>query len=526
MFSEIENIKDKFKELQEENRILKSQINSLKIEKTRLRESKETLRIILEEVVPAFVFLDFKGNILNANIKATELSGYSKEEFFQKNIDEIALEINPMKHRQNYWEKLELGKKVKVYGMHKRKDGSIYPAETMLVRINFNGKPVIAAFARDISKSKEAEEKANISEEMYRIISKNANDLIFIMTIDGKFLYCNEAFNRVLGYDPEELIGSFGIELIHSEHIHKAYQNLEKMKYTQLLKNEYRVRCKDGSYKWIESTGGGIYNKQNKLIKIIGISRDVTDRKEAEQLIQQENKKLTELDKMREELINRISHELKTPLIPLLCGSELINTIFKNQMGEEAKETIKIIHQSALRLKFLIDNILDASIIEHNHFNISKKKENLVELIHDSIDKLSYFTKNRQLKINVPPSEPIYFNVDKIRVTQIVINLISNAIKNTPIGGEIYITSEDHQDYIDIEIKDTGIGLTENELKKLFTKFGKIERYGKGLDVNIEGSGLGLYISKYFAELHNGDILVESEGRNKGAKFTLRFFKS
>ena len=115
--------------------------------------------------------------------------------------------------------------------------------------------------------------------------------------------------------------------------------------------------------------------------------------------------------------------------------------------------------------------------------------------------------------------------MDKIRLQQVITNILSNAIKNTPMNGSFCISLVHNLEHIDIQIRDSGVGLTEKEKELLFEKFGKIERYGMDLGVDIEGSGLGLYIAKEIVELHGGQILVESEGRNKGALFTIRLIR-
>ncbi|KKN21698.1 hypothetical protein LCGC14_0922780 [marine sediment metagenome] len=105
------------------------------------------------------------------------------------------------------------------------------------------------------------------------------------------------------------------------------------------------------------------------------------------------------------------------------------------------------------------------------------------------------------------------------------INILTNAIKFTPSKGEIFLQLLDNDDFIDILIKDSGIGFTEEEKKKLFTKFGKIERYGQNLDVDIEGVGLGLYLSNKIIHLHKGELILKSEGRNRGSVFIIRLYK-
>ncbi|MBY8986337.1 MAG: ATP-binding protein [Candidatus Lokiarchaeota archaeon] len=148
----------------------------------------------------------------------------------------------------------------------------------------------------------------------------------------------------------------------------------------------------------------------------------------------------------------------------------------------------------------------------------------VVRIIKECINEMDYLIESRELILMSDLPNKLEINVDKIRLQQVLTNILSNAIKNTPINGNIFINLFHNPEYTDLQIKDTGIGLTNKEKEMLFEKFGKIERYGKDLGVDIEGSGLGLFISKEIVELHGGQILVQSEGRNKGTAFTVRLF--
>ena len=116
----------------------------------------------------------------------------------------------------------------------------------------------------------------------------------------------------------------------------------------------------------------------------------------------------------------------------------------------------------------------------------------------------------------------MFTNFDSVRIGQVMTNLISNSINNTPPGGKIDVELLKKNGYAFINVKDNGIGITKEEMERLFQKFGKIERYGKDLDVYTEGTGLGLYISKEIIQLHDGEIIAASEGRNKGSIFTIK----
>jgi len=187
---------------------------------------------------------------------------------------------------------------------------------------------------------------------------------------------------------------------------------------------------------------------------------------------------------------------------------------------------VNIGYRGCLRLKELIENLLDTSRLESKKFELKMQKEDLGLLIDDCVNDMSYLADTRRQTIEINAPYRIDFEIDRLRFRQVMTNIISNAVKNTPREGNIIINLSEEDEYIDIQVRDNGVGITQKEQERLFDKFGKIERYGMDLDVDIEGSGLGLYISKEIVELHGGKILVESEGRNKGTTFTIRLFKS
>jgi two-component system phosphate regulon sensor histidine kinase PhoR len=246
---------------------------------------------------------------------------------------------------------------------------------------------------------------------------------------------------------------------------------------------------------------------------------DISDRIEAEQ-------RLKEMNRLKSELLRRASHELRTPLTSINGAVELLLTIYKKDFDETTEEFLNIIKKGGKRLENLIKDLLNVSTLQTHIIEIIKRRENIVKIIFDSIDEIKIFASEREINIIFNQEERIYINVDKNKILQVFMNLIMNAIKYTPPKGVVSIKIETHtEDLIDIIIKDTGIGFTEEEKKIVFKQFGKIERFGQGFDVNTEGSGLGLYISKELVELHSGKLWVESEGRNKGSSFIIRLPK-
>jgi len=161
-----------------------------------------------------------------------------------------------------------------------------------------------------------------------------------------------------------------------------------------------------------------------------------------------------------------------------------------------------MLYRGSKRINLLITNLLDASRIESSKLELKKKRENLVEIIKKCIDEILHLVNKQSLSLNIDLPKELYIDVDKIRIEQVIKYILLNAVKNTSKNGKIYISLEEHEIYIYITIKDTGVGFTKNEMELIFKKFGKIERYGMGLDVYMDGSGLGLYISKDIVDFH------------------------
>jgi len=266
--------------------------------------------------------------------------------------------------------------------------------------------------------------------------------------------------------------------------------------------------------------------KVDSELKIFGVLSDNTEKEKVSKMIKKELKKLKELDKIRNNLIRRISHELKTPLVSICGAAEFLLDSFRDEFKDDTRGLIEMIEKGGKRLKYLVNNLITTCNIETNELKLELKRENINQIIKDCIEIIMFQAKKRDLFVNIELLNELYFDVDKSKISLVISEILLNAVRNTPPGGSIFIKTFEHHNYIDIIIKDTGVGFTRKEIPILFKKFGKIERFGKGLVVDIEGPGLGLYISKEIVKMHNGEILLKSKGRNKGSTIIIRLYVS
>ena len=383
-------------------------------------------------------------------------------------------------------------------------------------------------YLRDVTERDIAEAGLKESEDKYRSILENIKEGYFESDLKGNHTFFNNAFCNLLGYTNEELMGINFTQFMDEFNKKKAFKYFNQVYNSEIPQTglELEIIKKNREKIYIETSAYLRYDKDGNKIGFCGVVRDITEKKKAEKMIELEIEKLKELDQIKSEFVYRSSHELKTPLNSICGASSLLLDLYKDKLDYKVKELLDIINKGGGRLEGLIEDLLDVSRFESGKMELIKNKENIGDIIKECVNDVKHLVQKRELYLKLDIYEDFYIKIDKIRFEQVIMNILTNAIKNTPPKGIISISLERQNNFIDIKIKDTGVGFTADEIKKIFKKFGKIERYGKGMDIDTEGSGLGLFISKEIIDAHKGRIWVESEGRNKGSTFIIRLPKN
>ena len=393
----------------------------------------------------------------------------------------------------------------------------------LLVKFGYVKPDLIIVQTEDITEKRVVEEKLRQSELKYRYLYESTPFSIVLLNSKGKIVDCNPRTETMFGYTRTDLIGKKfqKISVIHPDYLSTIMELFKKfIEGNEVHRIDLQIYKKDGSSVWVNLQASLVQVENEYFVQ--ALFSDISKRKEAEFLINEEIIKLKELDQIRKNLISRVSHELKTPLASVCGGAEFLTTVY-NDIGGEELEILTLINKGGNRLKYLVENLIDISRMEYNKFKLKKQMSNLCELIIESSKDMKHDLKERKLTLNLKLPDRLYLEIDRIRIEQVIMNLVSNAIKNTPPKGIITIEGVVEKNWIVISVSDTGVGLTREEMEIIFTRFGKIERYGEGLEyIDIQGSGLGLFISKEIVDLHGGTIKAESEGRNKGSTFIVK----
>jgi len=362
---------------------------------------------------------------------------------------------------------------------------------------------------------------------------------------DNKIKYVNSYLTDIVGYPYYDLMRMTVYDVLDA--IPSEYRRLIKLNFKEVESGSretiditYPIYRNDRIKIWVHSYGRRFHfigkpaifvltkyistfkkidNKKGKSINLEEPFIDTTMKLELEQNLNQLNTRLQEINKLKSELLYRISHELKTPLISVKGYTDLILTLYKDKLDKNLLSYLKAIMEGSERLENLINELLESSKLEKDQITLNIKEGDLSSLIEHTLEQLNDVIKTREHSIILNLNDKLLAKFDEEKIQKVISHLLLNAINYTPKKGQIKICSEIENDKILISIKDNGIGLTKEDKNKLFKQFGKIERYGKGWEVGIDGVGFGLYNSKKIVELHDGKIWVESDGVNKGSMF-------
>ncbi|KKL65829.1 hypothetical protein LCGC14_2151060, partial [marine sediment metagenome] len=327
------------------------------------------------------------------------------------------------------------------------------------------------------------------------------------------------AFNVIFGFDPsKDLTGMSALDMWYNPTDRQKYlKELEKNK--SIINFIFQGKKKKKEKILLELNSHLVRDKNGNPTNIEGTVIDVSDKVKLELTLKEQNIRLREINDFKTNLLNRTSHELQTPLISIKGFTDILLDRYEDNLDEDMNEYLEIINTNANRLVRTIRSMIDTAYFEKDRLKMNMYLEDLSYLIRDCTKNNERLINLRNHSVDIDIQDVLITKFDKAYIYRVFESVLENAINNTPTGGKIQVHSKTQNNFITISIEDNGVGFTKEEKKQIFQPFGKIERFGKGVDVIIEGSGLSLYLCEKIMELHDGKIWVESAGRNKGSIF-------
>ncbi len=363
------------------------------------------------------------------------------------------------------------------------------------------------------------------SETRFREIIEYASDIIGIVEADGTIRYESPSVKRVLGYDPDERTGKNVFESIHPDDLERVTSTFKKAvpKAGVIRRIEARHHHKDGSWRMLESIGKNLLY-DDSIGGVIVYSRDITERKQTERELRDAKENAEAGSRIKSEFLANMSHEIRTPMNGVTGMAALLSD---TDLTNEQSDYLDTLMMSADNLMSIINDVLDISKIEAGKYEIENIDFNMHSTLTDTLKVLSSSADKKclQLLSNISPDVPVIIVGDPGRLRQILMNLVSNAVKFTECGKivvnvEVESRTEDNVT-LNFAVSDTGIGIPENKKEHIFGSFTQADssttrKYG--------GTGLGLSICSRLVEMMKGEIWVESEiGKGSIFHFTARF---
>jgi len=380
-----------------------------------------------------------------------------------------------------------------------------------------------AKLEEELEDLREAYDALLVKEERYRLLTEHARDVIWTMKLDGTITYISPAVEEVRGLTVDEAMVQPADQILTPESLDKSigylisvYNDYIAGLPLKTFRGEMDYYHKDGSIFNTEVIAQPIVGSDIESTIILGVTRDISERKLFERKLLAQAEKLKELNATKDKFFSIIAHDLRSPFNGILALSEFLRNDVQDLDAESIREYSEHIYTSAKQAFGLLENLLNWANTQQGGLQFTPKKLWINDLIAREIDNLRSNADQKGILLEKRIDGDIIIEADEKMLETVIRNLISNALKFTHKGGSITVQASLKSGLMELVITDTGIGMSEKVLENLF----KID---KGLTVagtqNEKGSGLGLIICKEFVERHGGELYVESE-LGKGSRFS------
>ncbi len=509
-----------------------------------LRSSADEFALLVEAVQDYAIFLlSPTGEIRSWNRGAARITGYSAEEIVGRRFSTFYTDEDLRNRKPDYELAMASSEgRVEDEGWRVRRDGNRFWANTVITALR-NAEGELLGFAkvtRDLSERRSAEERLRQNEEFFRLLVESVRDYaIFMLDTEGNVASWNEGARRIKGYEAHEIIGRHFSTFYSEQDVRegKPARELVEARDRGSVEDEgWRLR-KDGSRFWANVVITAVHDPVGNLRGYAKVTRDITERREAEKiqqsLLDQQTARLQaeqernraeasfsaaqEANRSKDEFLMTLSHELRTPMTAILGWARLLPTISRED--PMFNEAVSSIARSAELQAQLIDDVLDVSRIVAGKLRLSPEVLEVKPLIREAAEGVRTMAAARSVSITTavePDAGEI--TADATRLQQVIWNLLTNAVKFTPAGGTVELNARRTQSDLKIIVRDSGEGIDPEFLPHMFEPF----RQAENPRTRVHGGlGLGLSIVRHLVEAHGGGVRAESPGRGQGATFTV-----
>jgi hypothetical protein len=464
----------------------------------------------------AIFALDVTGHVLTWNAGAERFKGYRADEIIGRHFSTFYSDEDraARKPERELEEAIATGR-VEDEGWRIRKDGSRFWANVVITALRGPSGELVgfAKVTRDLTERQATAEALRESEQRFRLLVHSVRDYgIFMLSPIGEVVSWNDGASRMNGYDSSEIIGQHFSKFYPAEDLawNKPRMELEVATRDGRFEDEgWRLR-KDGSRFWANVVITPIREPSGNLVGFTKVTRDLSERRTAEQKALEDTRRVAlaeAANKAKSDFLASMSHELRTPLNAIGGYADLLLAGVTGGLTQLQCDYIERIRRSQQHLLAIINDLLNFSRIEGGRIVYAMADMSLGDAVSSVATMVERQAAQRGLTLEADTRDALVAYADPPKVEQILLNLVSNAMKFTERGGSITMTQFAESDHVGVRVTDTGIGIPEDKLESIFEPFVQI---GRTFATSHEGVGLGLAISRDLARAMNGDLTARS----------------
>ena len=473
------------------------------------------LAAIVESSEDAIISKTLKGIILTWNGGAERLFGYRAEEAIGLPIT-LIVPPERLDEEKEILARLAGGERIEHFEtVRMAKDGSRIDISLTVSPIRDSAGRIIGAskVARNVTERKQAEEALRASEQRFRTLTAYAPVGIFLADPEGNCSLVNERWCEMTGLSPEAAQGQGWAQALHPDDRERVLHDWNAaVKAGQPVAGEYRFLSPQGEVMWLQSNAVGIYNPAGKVVEYIVTLMDITERRKAVEALE-------EADRLKDDFLALLAHELRNPLAPLRNGLQVMR-LAAGDAGAVAKMQ-NIMDRQLSHMVRLVDDLLDVARVSRNKMELRRSRVLLADVVSSAVETTqpALAAAGHELTVSLPP-EPVHLDADLTRLAQVFGNLLNNSAKYTERGGHIRLTAtRESDDQVAVAIQDDGLGIPAFALPTIFDMFSQVDR---SIERRTGGLGIGLALVKGLVEMHGGTVEAASPGQGKGSTFTVR----
>ena len=484
-----------------------------------LRENRELLRVTLGSIGDAVITIDLRGRVASLNAVGESLTGWKNDEATGVPLEQVFRIVNESTRQTVENPAAKALRDGVIVGLANHtvliaKDGTERPIDDSAAPIRDEQGHVFGCVLvfRDVADQRRAERAVKESEARYRAIGETIDFGVWMCDTGGRNTHVSKPFLRLVGRTQEQITGTGWFDLVHPAEVEKLVEAWKECIRTDgVWDREFRIKGVDGVWHYLLGRGVPVRNDEDRVLGWVGINLDIDRLKMAEQA-------LRDGDRRKDEFLATLAHELRNPLAPVRNAVQLLN--MTGATAPELQRARDVIDRQMQAMTRLIDDLMDISRISSNKLALSKERIELTKVVAGAVETSRPLIEQQghELTVTLPP-EPIIFDADLTRLTQVFLNLLNNAAKYTKPGGRIDLRAERQGSDVVVSVQDTGIGIAADILPTVFEMFSQVEG---SLSRSQGGLGIGLCLVKRLVEMHGGSIEAQSEGPGKGSTFVVR----